>query len=269
MGSATSAGATRRATAAPRKDDVSPSVIAAVSWALTGTAGTAAARPAPRRTYRQAHWAVRRRPLWRRVGWSGHAVGPCTRLRPEGLGRRSAEARTAVEITPLGVSAVGVLLLSRFFLRSPRTTGVGVMPTELLIRAGTVLALFVAMPGGLARAGHDVIALDGGSPGPARPPGAGDEGDEGGDGSPTTGTRTDRCPTGPAVSSTPQPRSTPPVAAPRTPPPRCPAAGPACRHPADRSFASRRTPPPGGRSAVHRSYGRRSRRSSPCPRSPR
>lgn len=90
------------------------------------------------------------------------------------------------------MSLVGALLLSYFFLRSLRAAGVVIAPAELLARAGSVIALFVAMLGGLAWAGHDVITIDGsklgldkltgggGSGGGVNIPGLGDIGDIGG-----------------------------------------------------------------------------------------
>ncbi len=76
-------------------------------------------------------------------------------------GLSGAEVRTAVDFTPLGVSLVGALLLSYLFPRSPRAAGVVVSPAELLARAGSVVALFTVMTGGLVRAGHDVVTVDG------------------------------------------------------------------------------------------------------------
>lgn len=48
-------------------------------------------------------------------------------------------------------------------------------PGELLARAGAVVALFVAMMGGLAWAGHDVITIDGSQLGLDKIPGGGDK----------------------------------------------------------------------------------------------
>ncbi|WP_234482817.1 streptophobe family protein, partial [Streptomyces sp. MBT49] len=90
------------------------------------------------------------------VSWA--LIGMAGRRR---LGLTGAETATAIEITPLGVSLVGALLLAWFFLRSLRTAAVVVAPAELLARVGAVVALYVAMLGGLAWAGHDVITLDG------------------------------------------------------------------------------------------------------------
>ncbi|MFD5714370.1 hypothetical protein ACFWHW_29045 [Streptomyces pharetrae] len=58
-----------------------------------------------------------------------------------------AEAATAIDITPLDVSLVGVILLSWFSLRSLRAAGVVVSAAELLARVGAVTALFVVTPG--------------------------------------------------------------------------------------------------------------------------
>ncbi|WAZ20783.1 streptophobe family protein [Streptomyces cinnabarinus] len=149
--------------------DVLLSAVAAVSWALIGMAGTAALG------------------LHLLAADSAGSLGPMTAavvalgaggsVTPSGdvsaFGLTGAEATTAIEITPLGVSLVGALLLSWFFLRSLRTAGVVIAPAELLARAGAVVALFVAMLGGLAWAGHDVITIDGGSLGLDDLPGGG------------------------------------------------------------------------------------------------
>ncbi|MEU8578403.1 streptophobe family protein [Streptomyces asoensis] len=137
--------------------DVVLAAIAAVSWALIGMAGTAALG------------------LHLLGADSAGSLGPMTAavvalaaggsVTPSGdvsaFGLTGAETATAIEITPLGVSLVGALLLAWFFLRSLRTAGVVVAPAELLARVGAVVALYVAMLGGLAWAGHDVITLDG------------------------------------------------------------------------------------------------------------
>ncbi|MFD3512450.1 streptophobe family protein [Streptomyces sp. NPDC058657] len=77
------------------------------------------------------------------------------------FGVEGAAARTAVDIAPLGVGLVGALLLSFFFLRSLRGAGPVIQGSELAVRAGSVVALFVVTLGGLAWAGHDVITIDG------------------------------------------------------------------------------------------------------------
>ncbi|MFE7961255.1 streptophobe family protein [Streptomyces sp. NPDC057413] len=147
--------------------DVLLSSIAAVSWALAGMAGTAALG------------------LHLLGADSASALGPMTAaavalgaggaVRPSGdvsaFGLTGVEARTAIEITPLGVGLVGALLLSWFFLRSLRAAGVVVAPTELLTRVGTVLALFTGLMGVTAWAGHDVVTIDGGALGLQRLPG--------------------------------------------------------------------------------------------------
>ncbi|USQ87516.1 streptophobe family protein [Streptomyces phaeoluteigriseus] len=139
--------------------DVVLSAIAAVSWALIGMAGTAALGL----HLLGADTAGSLGPMTAAVV----ALGAGGSVTPSGdvstFGLTGAEAHTAIDIAPLGVSLVGALLLSWFFLRSLRAAGVGVAPAELLARAGTVVALFVATLGGLAWAGHDVITVDGGS----------------------------------------------------------------------------------------------------------
>ncbi|MGV9941006.1 streptophobe family protein [Streptomyces sp. NPDC003401] len=149
--------------------DVLLSAIAAVSWASIGMAGTAALGL----HLLGADAAGSLGPMTAAVV----ALGAGGSVTPSGdvstFGLTGAEANTAVEITPLGVGLVGAVLLSWFFLRSLRAAGAVVAPGELLARAGTVVALFVAVLGGLAWAGHDVVTLDGGALGPADLPGGG------------------------------------------------------------------------------------------------
>ncbi|MFJ9816574.1 streptophobe family protein [Streptomyces sp. NPDC101151] len=158
MNSATGVETGRRGTSLPWVD-ILLSAIAAVSWALIGMAGTAALGL----HLLQADSAGSLGPMTAAVValGAGGSVSPSGDVSAFGL--KGAEAHTAVEITPLGVSLVGALLLSWFFLRSLRTAGVVIAPSELLARAGAVVALFVATLGGLAWAGHDVITIDGGS----------------------------------------------------------------------------------------------------------
>ncbi|GAB2884466.1 streptophobe family protein [Streptomyces deserti] len=149
--------------------DVLLCAIAAVSWALIGMAGTAALGL----HLLQADAAGSLGPMTAAVV----ALGAGGSVTPSGdvsaFGLTGAEAHTAIEITPLGVSLVGALLLSFFFLRSLRAAGVVISSAELLARAGAVVALFVAMLGGLAWAGHDVITIDGSSLGLDDLPGGG------------------------------------------------------------------------------------------------
>ncbi|MFD5950226.1 streptophobe family protein, partial [Streptomyces collinus] len=139
--------------------DVLMSAVAAVSWALIGMAGTAALGL----RLLEADTTGSLGPMTAAVV----ALGAGGSVTPSGevsaFGITGAEADTAIEITPLGVSLVGAVLLSWFFLRSLRAAGVVISRAELLARAGAVVALSVAMLGGLAWAGHDVITIDGGS----------------------------------------------------------------------------------------------------------
>ncbi|MFG2952930.1 streptophobe family protein [Streptomyces sp. NPDC048291] len=152
--------------------DVLLSSIAAVSWALIGMAGTAALGLHLLR----ADAAGSLGPMTAAVV----ALGAGGSVTPDGdlsaFGLKGAQATTAIEITPLGVSLVGALLLSWFFLRSLRTAGVVISPAELLARAGSVVVVFVAMLGGLAWAGHSVVTIDGGALGLDRLPGGGSGG---------------------------------------------------------------------------------------------
>nr|WP_052412061.1 streptophobe family protein [Streptomyces mutabilis] len=139
--------------------DVLMSAVASVSWALIGMAGTAALGL----RLLGADAAGSLGPMTAAVValGAGGSVSPAGDVSAFGL--EGAQAHTAIEITPLGVGLVGALFLSFFFLRSLRAAGVVVSTAELLARAGAVVALFVAMLGGLAWVGHDVITIDGGS----------------------------------------------------------------------------------------------------------
>ncbi|WP_155589773.1 streptophobe family protein [Streptomyces cavernae] len=137
--------------------DVLLGAIASVSWALIGMTGVAALGL----RLLEADRAGSLGPMTAAVV----ALGAGGSVTPSGdvsaFGLTGAEASTAIEITPLGVSLVGALLLSWFFLRSLRTAGAVIAPAELAARAGAVLVVFVATLGGLAWAGHDVITFDG------------------------------------------------------------------------------------------------------------
>ncbi|MEV0524357.1 streptophobe family protein [Streptomyces sp. NPDC050439] len=140
-----------------RWGDVIVSAIAAVSWALVGMAGTAALG------------------LHLLGADSVGSLGPMTAavvalgaggsVTPSGdvsaFGLDGAEATTAIDVAPLGVGLAGAVLLAYFFLRSLRGAGVVITPAELTARAGAVIVLFLAMLGGLAWAGHDIITIDG------------------------------------------------------------------------------------------------------------
>src|SRR5262249_43056495 len=96
------------------------SAIASGSWALIGLAGTAAVR----RHLLQADAGGSLGPMTGAVV----ALGANGSVIPSGdvsaFGLKGGEATTAIEITPLGVSLVGALLLCWFFLRSLRAAGV-------------------------------------------------------------------------------------------------------------------------------------------------
>ncbi|WP_432132862.1 streptophobe family protein [Streptomyces tendae] len=171
MNASTSVGTKGYGTGVPW-GDVLLSAIASVSWALIGMAGTAALGL----HLLDADAAGALGPMTAAVValGAGGSVTPAGDVSSFGL--KGAEAHTAIEITPLGVGLVGALFLSFFFLRSLRAAGVVVAPAELLARVGAVVALFVAMTGGLAWAGHDVVTIDGASLGLDDLPGGGDGG---------------------------------------------------------------------------------------------
>ncbi|WP_430383325.1 streptophobe family protein [Streptomyces sp. P10-4] len=83
------------------------------------------------------------------------ALGAGGSVTPSGdvsaFGRKAAEARTAVEFTPLGVGLAGGPLPSWVFVRSVHTAGVAPVPAEVLACAGAVVVLFRAVLGGLSR----------------------------------------------------------------------------------------------------------------------
>ncbi|WP_318036711.1 streptophobe family protein [Streptomyces chengmaiensis] len=137
------------------------SAVAAVSWALAGMAGAAAlglhllGADATASVGPMTAAAV--------VLAIGGSVTPTGDVSAFGIDG-GAQARTAVDIAPLGVGLVGALLLAYVFLRSLRIVrpyAVHLAAPELLARAAAVAVLFVAMTGGLAWAGHDVITIDG------------------------------------------------------------------------------------------------------------
>ncbi|WP_344518826.1 streptophobe family protein, partial [Streptomyces rectiviolaceus] len=140
-----------------RWGDVLLSAVAAVSWALVGMAGTAALGL----HLLGANAVGSLGPMTAAVV----ALGAGGSVTPSGdvsaFGLEGAEATTAIDIAPLGVGLAGAVLLAYFFLRSLRAAGVVITPAELAARAGAVIALFVAMLGGLAWAGHDIITIDG------------------------------------------------------------------------------------------------------------
>ncbi|MET9512652.1 streptophobe family protein [Streptomyces flavidovirens] len=140
-----------------RWGDVLLAAVAAVSWALAGMAGVAALGL----HLLGADSAGSLGPMTAAVVvlGAGGSVSPSGDVSAFGLD--GAEATAAVDIAPLGVGLVGALLLSFFFLRSLRGVGKLISVGELAARAGAVAVLFVATMGGLARAGHDVITIDG------------------------------------------------------------------------------------------------------------
>ncbi|MGH4027308.1 streptophobe family protein [Actinomycetota bacterium Odt1-20B] len=140
-----------------RWGDVLLSAVASVSWAFVGMAGTAALGL----HLLGADAAGSLGPMTA----AAIALGVGGSVTPSGdvsaFGLKGAEAHTAIDVMPLGVGLAGAVLLAFFFLRSLRGAGVVITPGELVARAGAVIALFVALLGGLAWAGHDIITIDG------------------------------------------------------------------------------------------------------------
>ncbi|MET7766129.1 streptophobe family protein [Streptomyces sp. NPDC005393] len=143
--------------------------VATVSWAFLAMAGIAALG-------------------LRLIGADGAgALGPMTAaatvlavggsVTPSGdietFGLKGAEAHTAIDITPLGVSLVGALLLGWLFLRSLRAAGTVIGWAELAARAGAVIVLFLLLLAGLTWAGNDTVTINGATLGLGKPHGEG------------------------------------------------------------------------------------------------
>ncbi|MEU1077425.1 MULTISPECIES: streptophobe family protein [unclassified Streptomyces] len=139
--------------------DVLLASVASVSWALVGMAGVAAL--GLHLLGADAAGALGPMTAAVVVLGAGGSVTPSGDVSAFGL--TGAQATTAVEITPLGVSLAGALLLAFFFLRSLRSAGAVLPGAELAARAGGVVVLFVGVVAGLAWAGHDLVTIDGSS----------------------------------------------------------------------------------------------------------
>jgi hypothetical protein len=90
----------------------------------------------------------------------GGSVSPSGKV--SAFGMSSAGARGHIDIVPLGVGLVGALLLAWVFLRSLRLVR-SVGGAELVARVVCTAVVFLAVLGGLSWAGHDTVAIDGGS----------------------------------------------------------------------------------------------------------
>ncbi|MFD7326739.1 streptophobe family protein [Streptomyces sp. NPDC059875] len=161
--------------------DVILASIAAVSWALVGMAGAGALGL----HLLGADAAGGLAPMTAAVVvlGVGGSVTPSGDVSAFGLEGSAVE--TAVDFTPLGVSLTGALFLAYFFLRSLRRAGPYVSGTELAARVLVLVTLFLAVVGGLAWVGSDVVTIDGGTIGGGgwgvdEIPGAGGIGDIGG-----------------------------------------------------------------------------------------
>ncbi|WP_318275315.1 streptophobe family protein [Streptomyces pharetrae] len=96
------------------------------------------------------------------LGGAGGSVTPSGDA--SGFGLEGAEAATAIDITPLHVSLVGVILLSWFSLRSLRAAGVvGLRRRTPRARGGGDRAVRGDAGAGRPGHGHGVITLDGGA----------------------------------------------------------------------------------------------------------
>ncbi|MGG8406239.1 streptophobe family protein, partial [Streptomyces sp. 12297] len=140
-----------------RWGEVLLSAVAAAGWALVVMAGVAALGL----HLLGADAAGRLGPMTAAVVVLavGGSVTPSGDVSAYGLD--GAQAATALEVRPLGVSLAGALVLGFVFLRSVRAAGVAVSGSQLAARAAAVAAVFTAMAGGLAWAGRDVVTLDG------------------------------------------------------------------------------------------------------------
>ncbi|WP_049715282.1 streptophobe family protein [Streptomyces caatingaensis] len=113
---------------------------------------------------------------------TGGSVAPSGAV--EAFGLTGADARSSIEVMPLGVTLVGALVLGLVFTRSLRPYGPVLAGRQLALRAGLVAVVFLGLLGGLAWAGAGAVTIDGtdlvpGGPAPELP-GVGDLGDLGG-----------------------------------------------------------------------------------------
>lgn len=139
-----------------RPAEVLLSTVAAVSWAFLAMAGVAALG------------------LHLVGADSAGALGPMTAaamvlavggsVTPSGdvkaFGLTGAQAHSAVDIAPLGISLVGALLLGWLFVRSLRGAGAVIDGAELATRAGAVVLLFLLVLAGLTWVGNDTVTID-------------------------------------------------------------------------------------------------------------
>ncbi|MFD8379598.1 streptophobe family protein [Streptomyces sp. NPDC059679] len=139
-----------------RPGEVLLSTVAAVSWAFLAMAGVAALG------------------LHLVGADSAGALGPMTAaamvlavggsVTPSGdvkaFGLTGAQAHSAVDIAPLGISLVGALLLGWLFVRSLRGAGAVIGGAELATRAGAVVLLFLLVLAGLTWVGNDTVTID-------------------------------------------------------------------------------------------------------------
>lgn len=89
----------------------------------------------------------------------GGAVEPSGDVKIFGL--ESADATSAVDIAPLGISLTGALLLGALFLRTLRRAGPVLDRGELAARAGAVAVVFLVLLAGLCWVGNDTVTIDG------------------------------------------------------------------------------------------------------------
>jgi hypothetical protein len=132
--------------------------LAGVSWAFLGMAGVAALGLHLLGADRTASLG----PMTAAVVAMavGGSVSPSGKV--SAFGMSSAGAEGHIDIVPLGVGLVGALLLAWVFLRSLRLVR-SVGGAELVARVVCTAGVFLAVLGGLAWAGHDTVAIDGGA----------------------------------------------------------------------------------------------------------
>ncbi|MFF8815580.1 streptophobe family protein [Streptomyces pactum] len=101
----------------------------------------------------------------------GGSVEPSGDVRVFGL--EGADATSAIDVMPLGVSLTGALLLGGVFLRALRRAGPVPTPAGLAVRAGAVAVLFLLVLAGLCWVADDTVTIDGSTLGRAAGEGAG------------------------------------------------------------------------------------------------
>lgn len=146
----------RAAAGRTRPGEVLLAVVAAVSWAFLAMAGVAA--PGQHLVGAEGAGALGPMTAAAVVLAVGGSVSPVRGCGAFGL--QGAQARSAIDIAPLGIGLVGALLLGGVFARSLRQVGAVIGGAEPAARAGAVVLLFLLVLAGLTWVGNDTVTID-------------------------------------------------------------------------------------------------------------